>query len=606
MPFDGIVLSAVASRLSALLTGGKIDKIYQPEADELLFHIVAGREKYKLLLSANSSNPRVCLAEDYGPYPQNPPAFCMLLRKHIQGGRIALIEQKGTERILECTTDTVNELGFSRNKRLTVEIMGKHSNIILLDAQSDLIIDSIKRLTPEMNRYRQTLPGCPYVSPPSHGKFPWYAVCREHIAAALASGGQPPARGDAQAAELVSRAILSVTQGVGPRAADELAAEALAKAERGDENRAEAAEDGGLAGERLADAGLRALQCLADKVRSGAFAPVVYLDRDGKPLDFHAFPLAAFEGACEAKRFDDINAAVDYYYANRIASNRVRQKSSDLLRAAQNSLDKQLLKKQRLLEDLAQAENSGTDKLFGELLTANLYRLEPGRKTAILMNYYDGSIVEIPLDPRMSPSQNAQRYYKRYSKAKAAVTAKNAQLAETDKEIAYLESVLSFIENAATVEETDVLRLELIDAGCLRRGRQGSAKRQSRPAPLSYALRGGFRVQVGRSNRENDLLTFKKAAGGDLWLHTKDIPGAHVILFTEGQEVSAKIMREAAAIAAWHSKGRVSENVPVDYTLVKYVKKPSGARPGMVIFKNNKTLYVKPGLPVKAKAEAEG
>jgi predicted ribosome quality control (RQC) complex YloA/Tae2 family protein len=570
MPFDGIVLSAVASRLSDLLTGGKIDKIYQPETDELVFHIAAGREKHRLFISSNSSNPRVCLAKDYGPYPQNPPGFCMLLRKHIQGGRISRVEQKGTERIIEFSIDTINELGFSRNKKLTVEIMGKHSNIILLDTQSERIIDSIKRLSLDMNRYRQTLPGCPYVAPPSHDKLPWYEADAGRVAAALA------------AAEGVSKAIMSLVQGISPRIADELAAEAC---------------DGSVSETAIADAVFRALQKLAGKTRAGDFAPVVYTDKDGRPLEFHAFPIASFEGACEARRFDDINEAVDFYYSNRIASNRVRQKSSDLLKAEKNCLDKLLLKKQRLLEDLARAENSDGDRLFGELLTANLHILKPGQTSAAVTNYYDGSEAEIPLDPRMSPSQNAQRYYKLYSKAKTAVVEKKAQLAETDREIAYLESVLSFTENAATVEETDALRLELIESGYLRRGKQAAMKKQPRPEPLSYAVDGGFRVQVGRNNRENDLLTFKKAAGGDLWLHTKDIPGAHVILFTEGREAPPRSVFEAAAIAAWHSKGRTSENVPVDYTLAKHVKKPSGARPGAVIFTNNRTLYVKPALP---------
>ncbi|MDR2132704.1 MAG: NFACT family protein [Clostridiales Family XIII bacterium] len=593
MPFDGIVLSAVASRLSALLTGGKIDKIYQPEADELLLHISAGREKHLLFLSANSANPRACLTGERGAYPQNPPAFCMLLRKHIQGGRIARVEQKGTERILECTVDTVNELGFSKNKRLIVEIMGKHSNIILVDAQSERIIDSIKRLTPDMNRYRQTLPGCPYIDPPSHGKPPWYAVERARVAASLSAVGNPFRTGGTPDAARVAKAILTLAQGIGPLAADELAAEALADAE----TVLAGANSAGGAEEALADAIFRALQRLADKTRRGAFSPVVYADGEGKPLDFHAFPIPSLEGACEALRFDDIDAAIEYYYANRIASNRVRQKSADLLRAAKNSLDKQFLKKQRLLEDLTRAENADEHRLFGELLTANLHVLQAGQKSARLTNYYDGAELEIPLDPRLSPSQNAQRHYKLYAKAKTAVVEKKARLAETDKEIAYLESVLSFIENAATAEEADALRLELAEAGYLRRPGKSAAKKTPKPAPLTYVVSGGLRAEVGRNNRENDLLTFKRASGGDLWLHTKDIPGAHVILFTGGREAPAEALREAAAIAAWHSKGRASENVPVDCTLAKYVKKPSGARPGMVIFTNNRTLYVKPALP---------
>jgi predicted ribosome quality control (RQC) complex YloA/Tae2 family protein len=598
MAFDGIVLSAVAARLSASLTGGRIDKIYQPEANELLLHIAAGGGKHKLFLSSNSAGPRVCLANDYGPYPQNPPGFCMLLRKHIQGGRIARVEQKGTERILEFTIDTVNELGFSRNKRLIVEIMGKHSNILLVDAQSDRIIDSVKRLSSAMNRYRQTLPGCPYIEPPSHDKLPWYEVRRADIAAALAEGGLPwPSDRDSVVLR-AAKAILSRVQGIGPRAAEELAAEAFADASARPGTAADAAggEDG-VSPEAIADAASRALQRLAEKTRAGRAAPVVYMDSDGIPFEFHAFPIASLEGACEALRFDDISEAIEFYYANRLATNRIRQKSADLLKAARNSLDKQLLKKQRLLEDLARAENADKDRLFGELLTANLHVLTLGQETATLTNYYDGDELTIPLDPRLSPSQNAQRYYRLYGKAKTAVVEKKTQLAETDKEIVYLESVLSFIENAATAEETDALRLEMIESGYLRRSRQAAAKKQPRPAPLSYVVGDGFRVQVGRNNRENDLLTFKKAAGGDLWLHTKDIPGAHVILFTEGREAPSSAVFDAAAIAAWHSKGRASENVPVDYTLAKHVKKPAGARPGMVIFTHNRTLYVKPGLP---------
>ncbi|MDR1573021.1 MAG: NFACT family protein [Clostridiales Family XIII bacterium] len=597
MPFDGIVLSAVATRLSTLLTGGRIEKIYQPEADELLLHVAAGREKYKLFLSSNGANPRICLVSDYGPYPQNPPGFCMLLRKHIQGGRVSRVEQKGTERILECTIDTVSELGFSRSKRLIVEIMGKHSNILLVDAESGCIIDSIKRLSFAMNRYRQTLPGCPYTEPPSHGKLPWYAAPHAQIVAALAENGIPWPADHAPIVLCAAKSILSCVQGIGPRAAEELAAEAVADASARSENAADEAD--GVSQEALADAALRALRRLAEKTRAGCCAPVVYLDPDGRPFEFHAYPIASLEGACDALRFDDINEAVEFYYANRIASNRIRQKSADLLKAARNSLDKQFLKKQRLLEDLTRAENADGDRLFGELLTANLHVLTPGRESATLTNYYDGGTVTIPLDPRLSPSQNAQRYYKLYGKAKTAVVEKKARLAETDKEIAYLESVLSFIENAATAEETDALRLELIESGYLRRNRQSAAKRQARPAPLSYTVQGGFRVQVGRNNRENDLLTFKKAAGADLWLHTKDIPGAHVILFTEGREAPDSAVIEAAAIAAWHSKGRYSENVPVDCTLAKRVKKPAGARPGMVIFTHNRTLYVTPGLPAE-------
>ncbi|MDR3294934.1 MAG: NFACT family protein [Clostridiales Family XIII bacterium] len=591
MPFDGIVISALASQLSARLLGGKIEKIYQPESDELLFHVTAQKEKHKLFLSSNSANPRVHLVEDYGPYPQNPRGFCMLLRKHIQGGRFSRIEQRGSERVLVFTVDTLNELGFSQNKQLIVEIMGKHSNIILIDANSGKIIDSVKRLPPELNRYRQVLPGCLYVEPPSHGKFSWYDVTPETLRALLSGGGAETGAdawygGAADGGARIAKAILDGVQGFSPRAAEGFAAEVLSAVP------ANAAD-----GDGILAAACGCFAAFVDKIRAGAFAPRVYLDPEHTPLDFHAFPLFPFEGACPSVAFGDISAAAAYFYSNRLSSNRIRQKSADLLKAAQNSLDRQLLKKQRLLEDLERAGKADADRISGELLTANLHLLSPGRDSAELVNYYDGSPVSIPLEPRLTPSQNAQRYFKRYRKAKTAVIEKSAQLAETEKEIAYLESVLRFIEDAATVEEADALRLELIEAGYLRRRKQPAGKNIQKAAPHAYEISDGFRVLAGRNNRENDVLTFKQASSADLWFHTKDIPGTHVILFTGGRTPSERCIFEAAAIAAWHSKGRGSENVPVDYVLVKHVKKPSGAKPGMVIFTNNRTLYVTPALP---------
>jgi predicted ribosome quality control (RQC) complex YloA/Tae2 family protein len=567
-----------------LLGGGKIEKIYQPEHDELLFHINARGGRHKLFMSANAANPRLHIVGGYGAYPQNPMGFCMLLRKHIQGGRISQIRQKASERVIEFTIDTVNELGFSGSRTLLVEIMGKHSNIILLDSASGRILDSIKRLTPEMNRYRQTLPGCPYVEPPSHGKISWWDAGPGDVRAMLAGCGGAENGEDAEAA---AKALLAGVQGLSPRASEELIL------------CAEAARAAGAA-ETLSDAVFRALSDMAGRIRAADFSPRVYLDQERVPVDFHAFPLRLLEESCRALPFDDISEALDYFYANRASSNRLRQKSADLTKAIRSGLNKLLLKKQRLLEDLSRAEDSDSDRLYGELLTANLHALKPGLESAALTNYYDGSLLRVPLDPRLSPAQNAQRYYKRYSKAKTAVIEKNAQLVENDREISYLESVLSLLEQAAAVEEIDSLRLELIDAGYLRRRKPAGAKKPARPAPRAYTVSGGFQALAGRNNRENDLITFKKASPQDLWFHTKDLPGTHVVLLLNGREAPEQSIFEAAAIAAWHSGGRASENVPVDYTLIKHVKKPSGARPGMVIFTNNKTVFVSPGLPPEA------
>jgi predicted ribosome quality control (RQC) complex YloA/Tae2 family protein len=584
MPFDGVVLSAVAAQLSALLCGGRIEKIYQPEPHELLFHLSARKERHKLFLSADSAGPRLHLVRDYGPYPQNPMGFCMLLRKHIQGGRISQIRQKGSERVVEFAIDTVNEMGFSQNRTLLVEIMGKHSNIILTDSRSGRILDSVKRLTPEVNRYRQTLPGCPYVEPPSHGKISWWEAGAEDLRRLLSG---------CEGADAAAKALLSGVQGLSPRAAEELALEA--------EEDARARKEDGIP----PDSACRALEAMAGRIRAGDFSPRVYVDSEGAPVDFHVFPLRAFEGSCRALPFESASEAVDYFYSNKLSSNRVRQKSADLLKAARNSLDKLLLKKQRLLEDLSRAEDAGRDKLFGELLTASLHTLRPGQESALVANYYDGGQVEIPLDPRLSPAKNAQRYYKLYGKAKRGVVEKGIQLAENDREISYLESVLNLLENASTVEEVDALRLELVESGYLRRRGPTAGKKPARPMPRAYPISGGFQALAGRNNRENDLITFKRASARDLWLHAKDLPGTHVVLLLEGREATEQAIFEAAAIAAWHSRGRASENVPVDCALVKHVKKPSGAKPGMVIFTNNRTVFVKPALPALP-SESEG
>jgi len=562
MSFDGMVTGAVAQQLSNQLTGGKIEKIYQPEADEIIMHIHAGKEKYKLFLSSNSSHARIHLITETDSNPQNPMGFCMLLRKHLQGGRIAEIRQKDSERIIELSVDTVNELGFSVNKKLIVEIMGKHSNIIVVDVASNKIIDSIKRISIDVNRYRQLLPGQQYLYPPSQGKISYYEVTEEDVAGFLNRLEGDP-----------SKAILDNIQGISPAIAEEIVIQALQETPSGI---------------------YRVLADFVQKILNGGISPRVYLNHDGTPLDFHLFALSAYEGIYPEKGFSDISTAAEFFYSNKKSSNRVKQKSTDLDRAIGNSLDKLYLKKQRLSEDLLKAENSDRYRLYGELLTANLHQIRQGDSKAEVLNYYDGQFMQIPLDLRFSPSQNAQKYYKKYSKAKTAVTEKNIQLKEANNDIAYLESVLSYIEKASSIEEIEELRQELVEGGYLRKRKNNFKPAKIKPAPYQYTSSDGFRILVGRNNKENDILTFKTASGKDIWFHTKDIPGSHVILFTGGKGITETAIFEAAALAAYHSKGRVSENVPVDYTQVRHVKKPSGAKPGMVIFVDNKTVYVNP------------
>lgn len=563
MSFDGMVTDAVVRQLSEKLTGGKIEKIYQPESDEIIMHIHSNRDNYKLYISSNSSFSRIHLITSKDSNPQTPMGFCMLLRKHLQGGRITSISQKESERIVEILIDTINELGFSQNKKLIVEIMGKHSNIIVVDVASNKIIDSIKRVSFDINRYRQLLPGQLYVYPPSQDKISYYEITEDFISAFVKNSDNN-----------LSKTLLTHIQGISPTIADEIVNQS---------------------GDSSSEFFLyETLSKFVDCIKKGDYTPRVYVNQDNVPIDFHLFPLSNLSVIYNELLFNDVSEAVSYFYSNKNNSNRVKQKSSDLDKAVINSLDKLYLKKQRLSEDLLKAENSDIFKLYGELLTANLHEIKQGEVSANVLNYYDNKNISIPLDPRFTPSKNAQRYFKKYTKAKTAVTEKNLQLQEANNDIGYLESVLSYIEKATTIEEIEELRNELIEGGYLRRRKNNFKPSKIKPAPFSYTTSDGFRVLAGRNNKENDILTFKTASGKDIWFHTKDLPGSHVILFYEGKNVTETAIFEAAGLAAYHSKGRDSENVPVDYTQVRHVKKPSGAKPGMVIFTDNKTVYVNP------------
>lgn len=559
MAFDGIVTRAMVRELQDRILLGKIEKVYQPEADELVFHIHTKNGNVKLLVSVGSAHARVCFITENPVNPPAPLAFCMLLRKHLQGGRITEITQKDSERIIEISLETLNELGFTMSKKLIFEIMGKHSNIVLMDIASGKIIDSIKRVSFDVNRMRQILPGMIYQYPPAQDKIPFLEISAEQLEALPADG----------------KAILRSVGGIAPAFAEELALRA-------------GVQRSGYLSDVLA------------AIESPNHADArVYLDESGAPIDFYPVPLSELEENCRVERFGDLSSAMEFYFGKKESSNQGRQKSHDLIRSVNALLDKMYLKKKRLSEDLLKAENSEDLRLYGELLTANIHLIQPGMKSVEVTNYYDGSTLTIPLDVKLSPSKNAQHYFKKYGKSKTAIKEKQIQLDENEAEIKYLESVLSFLENTDDVVEIESIRAELVETGYVRRRRQagGFKEKKYKPAPYRYTLSNGMSVLVGRNNKENDILTFKTAGNKDLWLHTKDIPGSHVIVQSGGVELDEEAVWEAAAIAAYHSKARTSENVPVDYVQIKYVKKPSGAKPGMVIFTNNRTVYVNPAVP---------
>ncbi|MDD6254730.1 MAG: NFACT RNA binding domain-containing protein [Eubacteriales bacterium] len=572
MAFDGIVTAAAVSEISKAVTGGRIDRVYQPSSEEIILLIRNNGEKHRLYISAAANHACIYLTEGKDTNPMNPPSFCMLLRKHLQSARIREVKQVDSERIVEIYTDAVNELGFSVNHRLVIEIMGRHSNVSLVDMRTGKIIDSIKRLSGDVNRYRQTLPGVEYVAPPSHGKVPYCDLSRSSFRKII----------DEDKHRDPEKALVSGIQGISPVAAAEL----VFRAERS---------SGSLSADSLYDA----LMEMVDQVSSGSASPAVYFSSDGTPVDFHAVDLTMYDGLYERRPTESISRACREYFEGRMTSNRIHQKSSDIRRIVNAALSKLQLKKQRLNEDLMRAEDSDKYRLYGELLTASLHTIGEGRQFAVVDNYYDGTTLTIPLDPRYSPAKNAQRYFKKYDKARTALVEKQKQLDETGREIEYLESVLSFTEDASTSEDLDEIRAELAENGYMKPKKDQKHRRRSKTKihPYEYTLSSGLKVMAGRNNRENDQLTFKQASAGDIWMHTKDIPGSHVIIFTGGRRLTADEIYEAASIAAYHSKASQSANVPVDYVNARYVKKPAGARPGYVIFTHNRTVYVDPKLP---------
>lgn len=565
MAFDGIITRAMATELADILTGGKIDKIYQPAKEALVFTIHTRNGNFHLFASASGADARVGLITAQPANPLNPPAFCMLLRKHLIGARIMSIRQIDYERIIVLELETLSELGFTITKKLTFEIMGKHSNIVLINTETGKIIDCIKRVTTEISRVRQVFPGQTYKLPPQQDKIGFDRATSDLLTSF---------HGDA-------KAMLAHIGGISPAVAEDLS---------------------------LRDDPYAALQSLLEQIGTRTMQAHLYREKNGKLRDFHIASLLPLEMTCVRKNFPSLSICLDAFFEGRASTNRAMQGSHRLTRRLSAMIEKACLKKQRLEEDLLKAENSGYLRLYGELLTANLHRVSVGAKEVTVTSYYDGSEVTIPLDPRFSAPRNAQLYFKRYAKSRTAIKEKKVQLAETQSDIDYLESQMTYLENAIRPEEVAVIHEELVETGYMRRAkknRPGSGrKRCFKSSPLRYTSPSGFEILAGRNNRENDELTLKIADKKDLWLHTKDIPGSHVIVRLHGKEPAEEDIRFAAQIAAHLSNAKDSANVPVDYVEARYVKKPSGAKPGMVIFTNNHTLYIDP-LPADYAADAE-
>ena len=560
MAIDAVCLQAVVEELKPQLLGLRVDKVQQPARDQAVL-LFRGK---RLLLNAGAGAPRLQLTELPRDNPAEPPMFCMLLRKHLSGARVAGITQPPLERLVRLEFDASDELGRAGKRTLVLEAMGRRSNLILLDGE-DRVIDSLRRVDADMSAQRQVLPGLFYQPPASAGRLPFLEETEAGFAARFAS---------APAEKTLDAFLLDQYFGLSPLMARELAFRAAGDVDA-----------------RLFQLGgpgplWRALEDFSSRVRENRFTPLCLL-RDGKPLDFACVPVGQYGGAAECVAYPSFSALLDAFYAARERQERARQRGADLLRAATTARDR--LRRKLALQEKEYTATQDRDKLRvqGDLITANLYRMERGQSRLECENFYeDNAPIAIPLDPLLTPQQNAAKYYKRYTKAKTAEKYLREQMELAKRDLEYLESVLAEIAQAETEPDFLDIRAELREAGFLKK--QGKGKKdKSRPAaPWEFRTSSGLRVLVGR--------TMKDADRRDLWVHTQKIHGSHVILRCAGQAPGAEDVAEAAMLAAWFSQARESGKVPVDCTEVRNVKKPAGGRPGMVIYTTFRTVYVTP------------
>lgn len=566
MPLDAVCLQAVVAELAPQITGSRIEKIQQPARDQVVLLLRGNR---RLLLSAGGGQPRLHLTELLRDNPAQPPMFCMLLRKYLSGGIIESIQQAPLERVVMLTVSAADELGERSQFSLILEAVARRANLILADKDGH-IIDCLRRIDFEMNPDRQVLPGLFYHLPTPPDKVSPFTVTEEEFAALAAAAGE-----GAPADQWLVRTV----NGLSPLVARELTFRACGST------------DAPVTGHTAAL--WSAFAAWWDTVNEKRFTPAM-LKRSGVPMDFTYLHVGQYGGAAEEETYTNFSRLLDDFYEKREQAERVKQKGQDLVKTASNGAARLRRKIAAQEQELAESKNRDKWRVYGELITANLYRMERGMSRLTAQNYYDPDCadVDIPLDVRLSPQENAAKYFKKYTKAKTAEKYITAQLEKARVELTYLESVLQELTLAESEQDFNDIRAELTDGGYLRaKGR----KQPQRPSkPREFRSTAGLRILVGRNNRQNDRLTAKDAEKWDIWLHTQRIHGSHVILCTGGAQPDEQSLLEAASLAAYFSQAQNSTKVPVDFTQVKYVKKPAGSPPGFVKYTNYKTILADP------------
>ena len=561
-------MTALAGELRDALVGGKVDKLYQPARDEAVLHMRAGKENVRLLLSASPAHPRAQLTKVPRENPETPPMFCMLLRKHFTGARLLELSQPSMERLLDFRFEALDELGDRVERRLVLECIGRKSNLIMLDG-AGRITDCMRRADGDLSAKRPVMPGLFYAPPEPTGRLDPSAMPAEELRSFVLANAP---EGDGQ-----DKWLLDTFNGLSPLIARELA----------------------FQGEGAREGLAQRLEQLMDRVRAGDFTPTV-LVRDGKPIDFTFQAVLQYGPSVELKRYPTFSALLDDFYEQKEAQERVRQRGQDFIRSVTQARNRTAKKIANQEADLARTADRDKLRRYGDILTTNFYQMAKGQSVLRAQDYYDPDCpeIDIPLDPLLTPQQNAAKYYKEYKKAQKAEEMLTLQLEKNRAELDYLDSVLQMITLSEGDRDLQEIRQELMDNGYLKQHkRKMTAKgRQKlvRSKPMEFTSSAGLTILVGKNNSQNDRLTLKDADKRDLWLHAQKLHGSHVILKTVGAQPDEQSLTEAAMLAAWFSQGRESGQVPVDYTPVKVVKKPAGAKPGYVIYNTYQTLYVTP------------